>query len=642
MYRNVFPLSNSDDVVIAQVEAFKSRVPILYAILSINTLAMVVTHWGEGSSLLTAYLPVLFVLVMIGRAVTWRRLRYVSLDGAQSRALLKSTSSYATVLATAMLLWACYIYNITSDNPSPGISGPGHAVLYVSLTVVCCMSLLMHVRMAALSVTTVVIVPFCIFLSIDRSIIERAVAINIGLVSGGMLYVIFAFSKDFEKLVVSRQEVRLAAEHEAMMAVTDTLTGLSNRRSFLQVLEDRSERHAPFSLLIIDLDGLKQINDLHGYLAGDAVLQQTAGRIANTYGQRLCLSRLGGDKFAIVCGEIDRDIVERQARTVVALCQQPIEVFGAKVSVGASIGSIIVGSLDFDVVPTRHIERAEYALFHAKQRGRSGVVLYAPDHERLIRRERLVEQTLRHADISTEVSVSYQPIVAAKDGKLTCFEALARWHSSTLGPVSPQEFIPLAEHGEVIHRLTKHVLTTALDAAAYWPEHVSLKVNLSVRDFVDHVQMREILGILECAPIMPSRVSFELTETAMMDDISAVRSSVSMIKAAGVCLAIDDFGTGYSSLGYIHTLQPDMIKVDRSFVARIGTGDNVESIIKTIVELCRNLNAKSIAEGVENIEQAKLLRSLGVDELQGYLISKPLKSDQTRKFDCGLSMGTGC
>lgn len=632
MFRRFFALSQSDDVVTAQVEAFKRRVPILYAILAVNTLAMIATHWGEGSATLTLYLPMVFIVIMLHRAYTWHHIGRVPLDADRSRQVIKSTTARAVVLAAAMLVWTCYMYNMPVVPVLHGITGFGHAVLYVSLTVICCMSLLMHVRLAAVLVTTLVMGPFCIFLMIDGTIVERAVAINIGLVTLGMLYVVMVFSKDFETLVISRQNIRAAAEHEAFLAITDTLTGLTNRRNFFQVLEDRCFRRAQFSLYIIDLDGFKQINDLYGHLAGDEVLRQTGERIAEAYGARLALSRLGGDEFAIICGELDPNIVKESAMRVIAACQEPLFVNGAVVSVGASIGAVVVLQDDFGVEPTKHIERADYALSHAKQNGKGRVELFAVEHESRIRRQRLVEQTLRQADVEKEMCVAYQPIVCAKGRRLVGFEALVRWNSSLLGAVSPAEFIPLAELGGVIHQITRHVLTTALRDASFWPQSLRLKVNLSGRDLLNSIQMLEILSILGRGTTSPARVTFELTETSVVQDLSAVADAMAMIRAAGVSLAIDDFGTGYSSLSYIHALKPDLIKIDRSFTSRIGSGDNVESIIKTIVELCNNLGAKSLAEGVETEEQAQLLQSLGVTELQGYLIAKPLYVDQLSSF----------
>jgi diguanylate cyclase (GGDEF)-like protein len=435
---------------------------------------------------------------------------------------------------------------------------------------------------------------------------------------------LFVFGRDFEDLFTSRSRLHEMNVHQTCLANTDMLTGLANRRRFYSVLDRSAEEGAPCTVLLIDLDGFKQINDLHGHAVGDEVLREVAKRIAHQTAGSLCTARTGGDEFAVIVAGLLSDVnAGSYGGRIIEALGDPVVLETVTLLVGASIGVFNRGA-DPRELANRHVEQADYALFEAKQNGRNRVSVFRPEHEALIKRSSHVEQVVRNANLGDELKVVFQPIVDARTGNLNGFEALARWHSSTLGQVTPGEFIPIAERSDMIHAITSTVMKKALAQAREWPVQIQLKVNLSARDLCSRSSMNVLVTQLAESEITPSRLTFEVTETALGGSFEAIQSAVAMIKDAKIGLAVDDFGTGYSSLSYIHNLKPDLIKIDQSFVSRLGKDDGAEAIIETIIALCRGVGARCLAEGVETDQQMRILRSMGCDELQGFGIGRPM------------------
>ena len=297
---------------------------------------------------------------------------------------------------------------------------------------------------------------------------------------------------------------------------------------------------------------------------------------------------------------------------MIAACSTPIDCASFTANIGASAGICL--SRSATDAPLAVYERADYALFEAKRAGRGRVESFNGQHDHSIRRN------------SSELSTAYQPVVAAGDHRINSFEALIRWTSRELGPVGPDEFIPIAERTDLIFEMSRHILRDALNQANAWPGHISIKINLSVRDLLSSSQTEALVGLLLASKIHASRVTFEVTETIFAESLESVRSNVAILRATGCKIAIDDFGIGYSNLNYIHALSPDIIKIDRCFVESVATHSASQRIVRTIIELARNVGATSVAEGVETLAQARLLAELGCDELQGYYFSKPVSA----------------
>ncbi|MGO4712818.1 putative bifunctional diguanylate cyclase/phosphodiesterase [Bradyrhizobium sp. 2TAF24] len=623
--------SGHDDVLLAQIEAFKRRAPLLYFILIVNTVAVAVTHFSAAPRALTVYVPAAVIALIVVRMVRWQLRRHVQFSIEEARRNVRLTIVLGSLIGVALLVWALALYPYDLDTAKGFLTGHGHVVLFVGITVVSCVFLLMHVRAAALAIILIVVPPFCGYLFATARLVEIAIAINLLLVSGGMFYVVVTFCRDFEQMVRAKGELARLSQQNAELANIDAVTGLPNRRRFFAELYGVVTDSTGFAVVIGDLDGFKQVNDLYGHVTGDGVLKEIAGRLALVAPAGSCVARLGGDEFAILLrGAGLQDTAPQLCQRFIAACAVPVAVDHLTVHVGLSVG-LSIAARDGNK-PHDHYERADYALFRAKQNGRGRVELFSPAHEQAVRQTSRIEQTLKRADLDREIVMLYQPMIDACNGAVISFEALARWHSAELGEISPNVFIPIAERSELINALTRTVLRKALHDAAQWPAGVGLKVNLSVRDLTSSEQILSLMNIVRGSGVPAALVTFEITESIFADNLNLVQSSIAALKALGCSIAIDDFGVGYSSLSYIHHLAPDIIKIDRCFIADLCTDPVKAGIVKTVIELCQNVGARSVAEGVETLEQAEALRALGCSEFQGYFFSRPLAKESVTSF----------
>ncbi|ARJ64334.1 histidine kinase [Magnetospirillum sp. ME-1] len=433
------------------------------------------------------------------------------------------------------------------------------------------------------------------------------------------------------------------------LAYFDVLTGLPNRRLFtdrLQIAIANAHRHGhQLAIMFLDLDLFKRINDSLGHGVGDQVLVETAARISHCVREGDTVARLGGDEFTVLLPELDHlEDAAKLAERVIAHVKQPFIVDEHELYVTTSIG-IAVYPEDGATVEVL-IKNADTAMYRAKDLGRNSYQLYtaamnARSFERLT-----MESALRHALVRDEFRLVYQVKVDSEDGRMSGVEALVRWHHPEMGLVSPVDFIPLAEAMGVISDIGEWVLRTACRQCKHWMDlglpPVRIAVNVSAQQFVETDVPEVVARALAETGLPPQYLELELTETVLMQRVDEVVSVLKSLRAMGVRISIDDFGTGYSSLSYLKRMPIDALKVDRSFVNDIFddnskvTEDGAE-IVSTIINLAHNLKLKAIAEGVETPEQAEFLRSKGCDEVQGYLISRPVSGeDLISLFDRNL------
>jgi diguanylate cyclase (GGDEF)-like protein len=419
------------------------------------------------------------------------------------------------------------------------------------------------------------------------------------------------------------------------LAFHDTLTGLMNRQAFHdsmnEALDSLSVKDREPALLFIDLDHFKAINDTHGHETGDRLLQEVARRLREIVGEDSPLARLGGDEFAVVLDadkhpEDPMTIAERIVDTLsreFIIGQKPLRI-GA--SCGVAHASTSEGDLD------ELIKSADLAMYHAKRNGRGGAVLFETKMLEEQRERRSMENDLRLASRSGQFDVFYQPLIDVKTREVLGFEALCRWNHPTRGMISPEVFIPIAEEIGLINEIGTWVLREACNEAIKWPSHIRIAVNLSPLQFHSESLLPSLINVLGSTGLAPNRLELEITETALL---GAERSNVAILQAIrslGVRVSIDDFGTGYSSLGYLQDFQFDKIKIDRRFVQKLQTGLSDKAIVKAIVEMSAQIGIRTTAEGVETEEQFSSVVLQGCNEVQGYLFSRPLTSDDTRKF----------
>ncbi len=419
---------------------------------------------------------------------------------------------------------------------------------------------------------------------------------------------------------------RLAADRHRdearQLADFDALTGLPNRRSFFAALDTLAQAGAAFDLGLIDLDGFKPVNDIYGHAAGDAVLTEVARRLTAVGDDQVRAARLGGDEFALIVeGGADATTLLALGERLCGALRQPYAFAGMTIGLSASIG-FARGGDGLDAKPL--LERADYALYRAKENQRGGAVMFDARHEQEMLDFNRIDQALRTGNLEAELHVVFQPQVELANGKTTGFEALARWNSPVLGAVRPDVFIRAAERSGLIGELTPALLRKALAAAADWPEDLRVAFNLSVYDLHSARAIDAVCDIVRQSGVAPARIEFEITETAMLTDLDQALESLAKLRAMGSRIALDDFGSGFSSFGQIHRLPLDCLKIDRSFVEELLKNGKTRKIVKTMIDLCANLNLEHVVEGVETEEQLWQLREVNARCVQGYLFAKPM------------------
>ena len=605
----------------AQYNAFAKQIPLLYLLLTTNTIAVATSYIKVAPLWLAVSLPAMLCLICVMRLVKWlNRSRKQPTDDMVLRQL-RQTNRLAVVISTAFTAWGLVLYGYGDAYAH------GHVAFYMAVTVIGCIFCLMHMRSAAIIVTLIVNIPFIIFFLVQPQTSLKAMAINLVFVSIAMIIVLLVYSRDFARLVESRTETRRLGDENFRIANLDSLTGLANRRWFFAELIKQHE-HAKttggaFAIGIIDLDGFKPVNDTFGHITGDRVLTEAAQRLKEACGDDIILARLGGDEFAfLVASNPTRDELRWLGAAISDSISLPYSVGSSQAMLGCSIG--VAGYPQSATDSESLFERADYALYHAKRHQRGQMVIFSSEHEEQIRSHSVIEQALQNADLDSELSMVFQPIVDITTGRVCAFEALARWHSPTLGHVGPDRFIPVAERAGLVRGVTKTLLKKALAALAQWPADVRMSFNLSAHDLSDSETVVQIIALVNRSRIDPRRLDFEITETAVSYDFAQAQTAVQTLKALGAGISLDDFGTGYSSLSHVHRLPLNKIKVDRSFITDIDTNPVSLKIVKSLTALCADMGLDCIIEGVETETQLAILRDMGCRMVQGYYFAKPM------------------
>jgi diguanylate cyclase (GGDEF)-like protein len=618
-------LQSGESFTRAYAENLSHRLPLLYCVALFDTAVLMASFRGVAPAFLVIWLPLPFVVIGCLRAVYWlpRNVKRRSLE------VLSRDIAWLSVVGTTISLvpmcWSLLLYQF-------GDQSQQSLVHYV--TAVTCFTGILSLGQAprtAIRMATTVMLPSSIFFLLhDHPNKFGIVAVQI-VVTLLLLLITAGYHDDFVGLELSRQELsrrekqsaRLA-EANRLNAMRDPLTGANNRRAILamfsQTLADSSA--SPPWLALVDLDGFKHINDTYGHAAGDAVLCAVKMRI-EAVPEIAAFGRLGGDEFAILMsGALALSAVSSALEGLSRAICQPICVDDLRLLVRASIGLHQCQGTQLGEC----LERADTALYKAKEDRSGAVAIFTESDERAMRERRDAIRVFTSADLGQQLSLVYQPIIDTDLGRPVTFEALVRWSPDGTIWLPPAAFISLAETTGRIGELTEHVLCKALNECRVWQWGCSLAINLSARDILRDDAANWIGAIVAAAGAPPRSIILEITETALVSDYRRAADTLAKLRQAGFRIALDDFGTGQSSLSHVHNLPIDHLKIDQSFARDLVPSEGSRAVVSTILALARQLQLDCTIEGIETLAQQAIARSLGVRMMQGYHFSRPIKA----------------
>lgn len=466
-----------------------------------------------------------------------------------------------------------------------------------------------------------------------------------GAVATAVLVVILAshvalllfFRRGRKALTKANLQLESANEELRRRAFIDPLTGLPNRMLFEDRLlhamqrydrdDDSRARREPrkVAVLFVDLDGFKPINDMLGHAVGDEVLQEAARRLRTTTRDSDTVARIGGDEFVLLAEDVS-DVADcaSLANRVIQVLAQPLEIQGHQVTLSGSVGVALYPEHGDRL---KLVQNADAAMYTAKRAGGNTYALFESRMNEGLQDQLSLQQDLRHALERGELQLHYQPKIDARQGRLQGVEALLRWQHPTRGMVGPNVFIPIAERFGLINGLGNWVIEESCRQMRVWADE-GLSMNVAINLSVHQLRTEELVPRIESAlaryQVMPSQLLCEITESVAMEDIESTQRAFEALSRIGVYLSIDDFGTGYSSLSYLRQLPARQLKIDRSFVADIEVRPDARAIVSAVIQLAHQLGLRVVAEGVETEGQRDILLVLQCDELQGYLLARPM------------------
>ena len=428
------------------------------------------------------------------------------------------------------------------------------------------------------------------------------------------------------RLLVALREARGATEAFAL-ARTDDLTMLPNRRAMLARIEGDMRRDTPLALMIMDLNGFKDINDTLGHGSGDIILQMSGRRMRAALPARVMVARLGGDEFAlVVSGDDEIELIEL-ANVALAAVREPTLAAGIELVVDASVGIAVFGPEDRD--SSALMRRADVAMYQAKISG-AGPLLYDANRDNFSRDRLRVAEELRHALADGHLELWYQPQIEAATQEVCALEALVRWRHPERGLLAPIEFLPIARHAGLMPALSEAVARRAAADIRAWRTqvHVRVAVNCAPPELLSGIFVRSLVDVIDSAGLQPQDFIIEVTEDSFLADPERSRGVLVDVRNRGFQISIDDFGTGFSSLAYLRDLPIDELKMDRSFVSTMDADPRSRMIVDSTVKMAHALGLRIVAEGVEDASTSAILVAMGVDVMQGYHFARPMPADE--------------
>ncbi|MFV2061270.1 MAG: putative bifunctional diguanylate cyclase/phosphodiesterase [Gammaproteobacteria bacterium] len=453
------------------------------------------------------------------------------------------------------------------------------------------------------------------------------VIVSLLLLAGSVF--VFIVSRMNFKNILQMQHIALLERHHALH---DNLTGLPNRHLLLErikkAISGQNPKQKQVSILLMDLDRFKEINDTLGHVAGDLLIQQIAPRLKKVLRDTDTIARIGGDEFAIVLPDTGSGIAQAIALKLINSLIVPFEIEGHNLNVAMSIGISVYPHDGFDCDTL--VQKADIAMYVAKSK-QCGYSLYDEKQDQYSLNRLKLTGELHKAIKNKELVVYYQPIINISKGQISCVEALIRWNHPESGVISPEIFIPLAENAGIMSLITQWVLEKSLDQVQRWRKqgiNIGMHVNLSMSDIQDSNFPKYLNEILKSTNTIPGNLTLEITENSMMTDLKRAKDVLNQLYHIGVNLAIDDFGTGFSSLAYLKQLPTHEIKIDKSFVLDMLEDEDDAIIVRSTVDLAHNMGRIVTAEGVADKETYDLLEILGCNRAQGHYICMPLEANE--------------
>jgi diguanylate cyclase (GGDEF)-like protein len=602
-----------------QFEILCTQIPILYAVLAINTAILCYSIYGSVPVELSLVIPSAFTVLIIVRTAVWLARRGTTPDIDRNARYLLSTTLIAAVVSLGLGLWGVMLlHSEVGDKP--------FVPLFIAFGAIACAYCLSCLPRAAFLTIFLSTTPVILTMLTSGARLQVAAGLNLLLI---FILIIRLIGHQY-KYVLDGVLSRSLLEKQAY---TDHLTNLPNRRAFIEKIDrmlDADSSQAPrISVAMIDLDGFKAINDTYGHVAGDEVLIEAAARIQSVCTSECLVARIGGDEFAVLIDSFrDATNILAVGRDLVQELGRPYFVAGSQLSLAASIG--IAFNEEGDAIATALMSRADVALYEVKHAGGASIQLFKPAMGTRLHRRMVIEQALRKTDPPPLVEVVYQPIFDAVSKNLVSFEALARWDHPQLGAVGPLEFIGIAEQTGTIAALSEQIFTTAIREAAAWAAPIGLSINLSAVDLCRPATPRTIMSLCERFGLDPQRLEVEVTETTVLSDFDVARDQLELLRSSGIRVALDDFGSGFASISYLKEIVFDRVKIDGDLVSDIILSPKKRRLVQGILQLCSAINVPATAEKVETEAQLAVLVGLGCDRLQGYLLSRPVSAQWAR------------
>ncbi|MBO9491134.1 EAL domain-containing protein [Endozoicomonas sp. G2_1] len=440
-------------------------------------------------------------------------------------------------------------------------------------------------------------------------------------------------TKALEEEIKNRRAIEDKLKHAASH---DGLTGLANRGVFVDLLNHaiacrKRRENFQFAVLFLDLDRFKVVNDSLGHHAGDSLLKVVAKELSTIVREKDTVARLGGDEFVILIEDIEsKQEAYEIAGRITELLERPFYIENQSIFIGTSIG-VLFSDDRYDNADIM-LRDADTAMYHAKDKGKGRYEVFDASMQKKIQNAFTLETDIREAIEASEFIPYFQPIVNLNNDKVVGFEALARWQSHKRGLVFPDEFIPLAEETNLVMAIDLQIIEKSCQQLKKWQQeydnhNLYVSANLFCNHFFNATLVEDIRHILDRVGLAPEHLRVELTERALLENSETVLANMQGLKQLGVKILLDDFGTGYSSLSYLHRFPIDVLKIDRSFINNVHEHDNHRAIIKTIIDLATSLQMATVGEGIENLEDADLLKRMECNFGQGYYFAKPMPAE---------------